>query len=58
MKVPLIDARAEKGVALQIDRLALVAGGHPHVTNEHVRQTSKLALSHTIAIRQRLSCEI
>lgn len=33
MQVPLVHPCAEQGVTLQVDRLALIIGRHPHVTD-------------------------
>lgn len=56
MQMALVDARANKRIALQIHRLPLVARRHPHVADQHVRQTPFLLdLSHSATIRQSLS---
>jgi hypothetical protein len=35
VKVTLVNARSEQRITLQIDRLAIVSGRHPHVSNQH-----------------------
>jgi hypothetical protein len=55
MEMALIDPGREQGIALQGNRLALVTTRYPHVTDQHVRQTSNQVLPHSLTFRQGLS---
>jgi hypothetical protein len=51
----MIDTGCDQRVALEIDRLAVVGRRHPHISDQHVRQTLGSIFSHTASKRQGLS---
>nr|QCL10521.1 resolvase domain protein [Rhizobium rhizogenes] len=55
MEMAFIDPGRKQGIPLQGYRLAIVTTRHPHVTDQHVRQTSNQELPHSLTFRQGLS---
>ena len=51
----MIDVRRDQRVALEIDRLAIVGRRHPHISDQHVRQTLESMFPNTLPKRQGLS---
>src|SRR5215212_7675065 len=55
MQVTFIHSGRKQGITLQGDRLAFITARYPHVTDQHVRQTSNQELSYNPTFRRSLS---
>ena len=55
MKMTFVHTRGNQCIALQIDRLTFVGGGHAHVADQHVPKTLNPVFSHIKGIRHGLS---
>ena len=55
MEMPLVDASCNQRIVLKIDRLAIIGRRHPHISDQHVRQTPESTVSHILTKRQGLS---